>query len=103
MLQRLRFTALRAAGPIAAAAGAAAIATATTGATLSQPRESFDWKTAYRSFYYATADAPDDIVLDPKTTAVLVIDIQNTYLEPKDTPEEDARWQPFFTAECCVT
>ena len=26
----------------------------------------------------------------------LVIDIQNTYLEPKDTPEETARWQPFY-------
>ena len=27
------------------------------------------WKTAYRSFYYATADEPDDIELDPKHTA----------------------------------
>ena len=54
------------------------------------------WKTAYRSFYYETADPPDDITLDPQTTAVLVIDIQNTYVEPKDTPEENARWQPFF-------
>ena len=41
------------------------------------------WKTAYRSFYYETADPPDDITLDPQTTAVLVIDIQNTYVEPK--------------------
>ncbi|MEM7226121.1 MAG: isochorismatase family cysteine hydrolase [Pseudomonadota bacterium] len=54
------------------------------------------WKTAYRSFYYATAEEPDDIHLDPETTALLVIDIQNTYLEDKDTPEETARWQPFF-------
>ena len=54
------------------------------------------WKTAYRSFYYETADPPDDITLDPQTTAVLVIDIQNTYVEPKDTQEENARWQPFF-------
>jgi len=54
------------------------------------------WKTAYRSFYYATAEEPDDIVLDPETTALLVIDIQTTYLEEKDTPEETARWQPFF-------
>ncbi|MEM6488848.1 MAG: isochorismatase family cysteine hydrolase [Pseudomonadota bacterium] len=54
------------------------------------------WKTAHRSFYYATAEAPDDIALDPATTAVLVIDIQNTYLEPKDTAEETARWQPFY-------
>jgi nicotinamidase-related amidase len=54
------------------------------------------WKTAYRSFYYANAEEPDDIWLDPKTTALLVIDIQNTYLEDKDTPEETARWQPFY-------
>ncbi|MBK1635402.1 cysteine hydrolase family protein [Rhodovulum adriaticum] len=54
------------------------------------------WKTAYRSFYYETAPEPDDIVLPPAETALLVIDIQNTYLEPKDTPEENTRWQPFF-------
>ena len=54
------------------------------------------WKTAYRSFYYANAEEPDDIWLDPTTTALLVIDIQNTYLEDKDTPEETARWQPFY-------
>lgn len=55
-----------------------------------------DWKTAFRSFYYATAEEPDDINLDRDRTALLVIDIQNTYLEPKDTPEENRRWQPFF-------
>jgi len=54
------------------------------------------WKTAHRSFYYANAEEPDDIVLDPETTALLVIDIQNTYLDPKNTPEETARWQPFY-------
>ncbi len=54
------------------------------------------WKTAYRSFYYATAEDPDDIVLDPTKTALMVIDVQNIYLEPKDTPEETARWQPFY-------
>lgn len=55
-----------------------------------------DWKTAFRSFYYATAEEPEDIALDRDRTAVLIIDIQNTYLEPKDTPEENRRWQPFF-------
>ena len=55
-----------------------------------------NWKTAYRSFYYANAEEPADIRLDPATTALLVIDVQNTYLEPKDTPEETARWQPFY-------
>ncbi|MEI4263312.1 cysteine hydrolase family protein [Roseovarius sp. D0-M9] len=54
------------------------------------------WKTAYRSFYYETADAPEDIVLDPGRTALLMIDVQKTYLEDKDTPEETARWQPFY-------
>ncbi len=54
------------------------------------------WKTAYRSFYYANAEEPDDIHLDPKTTALLVIDVQSTYLEDKDTPQETARWQPFY-------
>ncbi|MFG1420772.1 cysteine hydrolase family protein [Roseixanthobacter liquoris] len=39
------------------------------------------WKQRNRSLYYATAPAPDDPVLDPATTALLVIDVQNTYLE----------------------
>jgi nicotinamidase-related amidase len=55
-----------------------------------------DWKTAFRSFYYETAEEPDDIVLSRKRTAVLVIDIQNTYLEPKDSDAETRRWQPFY-------
>ena len=54
------------------------------------------WKTRYRSFYYTNAEAPDDIILDPEKTALLVIDIQNTYLEAKLDRVDDARWQPFF-------
>lgn len=54
------------------------------------------WKTAYRSFYYANAEEPDDIRLDPASTALLVIDIQKTYIADKDTLEETKRWQPFF-------
>jgi nicotinamidase-related amidase len=54
------------------------------------------WTTAYRSFYYANAEEPADIRLDPDTTALLVIDIQNTYLEDKTTPEDTKRWQPFY-------
>ena len=42
------------------------------------------------------APEPEDIVLLPAATALLVIDIQNTYLEPKPDPADDARWQPFF-------
>ena len=54
-----------------------------------------DWKTAYRSFYYETADLPEDIVLPPAKTALLVIDIQNTYLEIDTDPGEAERWAPF--------
>ncbi|MYM56325.1 cysteine hydrolase family protein [Thalassovita mangrovi] len=54
------------------------------------------WKTAFRSFYYETADEPDDIELPPAETALLVIDIQNTYIEPKDDPVEAKRWAPFL-------
>ena len=51
-------------------------------------RNGSDWKTAYRSFYYANAEEPDDIKLDPSKTALLVIDIQNTYMLPKESGEE---------------
>lgn len=54
------------------------------------------WKTAFRSFYYETAPEPEDIVLPPVETALLVIDIQNTYLEEHKDPAEAARWAPFF-------
>ncbi len=54
------------------------------------------WKTAFRSFYYETAEEPDDIELPPAETALLVIDIQNTYIEPKDDLVEAKRWAPFF-------
>ena len=55
-----------------------------------------NWKTAYRSFYYASAEEPDDIILADQHTAHLVIDVQNTYLE-KDDPQEAERWEPFIT------
>lgn len=55
-----------------------------------------NWKHAYRSFYYEKADPPDDIVLRADDTAVLVVDIQNTYLEVPDDADEAARWAPFF-------
>jgi len=54
-----------------------------------------DWKHAYRSFYYETAEPPQDIRLDPRTTALLVIDIQNTYMEVDPDPLEAGRWAPF--------
>ena len=54
-----------------------------------------DWKNAYRSFYYETAEMPEDIRLDAGKTALLVIDIQNTYMEVDADPIEAGRWAPF--------
>ena len=55
-----------------------------------------DWKNAFRSFYYETAEPPENPELKPSETALLVIDIQNTYLEVPEDPEEAARWTPFL-------
>ena len=54
------------------------------------------WKNEFRSFYYENAPEPDDIVINQGSSALLVIDIQNTYLEPDDDPNEAARWVPFY-------
>jgi biuret amidohydrolase len=60
------------------------------------------WKQAYRSLYYEGAPDPADPVLVPGKTALLVIDVQNTYLERPDpstlSVAELARynaWTPF--------
>jgi nicotinamidase-related amidase len=60
------------------------------------------WKTRNRSFYYEGAPEPDDLALKPTETALLVIDVQNTYVERPDRaglpPVEQARydrWTPF--------
>ncbi|MFT3671904.1 cysteine hydrolase family protein [Aestuariivirga sp.] len=60
------------------------------------------WKTDFRSLYYLGAPEPEDPVIIPKETALLVIDIQNTYLERPErsslSPEEQVRfdlWTPF--------
>jgi len=55
-----------------------------------------NWKTSFRSFYYENAEQPDDIHLSSADTALLVIDIQNTYMQPDEDPLEAARWQPFY-------
>jgi nicotinamidase-related amidase len=54
------------------------------------------WKTGFRSFYYANAEPPNDICLEPDKTALLVIDIQNTYLEVPNDAVEASRWAPFL-------
>jgi biuret amidohydrolase len=55
-----------------------------------------NWKTAYRSFYYEGAPEPADIKIEPSETALLVIDIQNTYLQTPEDPVQAERWQPFL-------
>lgn len=55
-----------------------------------------NWKTDFRSFYYQGAPEPADIHLAPSDAALLVIDIQNTYLNPPDDPTEAQRWRPFL-------
>jgi nicotinamidase-related amidase len=61
-----------------------------------------NWKTSYRSLYYEGAPEPDDPVIVPNEAALLVIDVQNTYLERPDratlSAEEQRRfdlWTPF--------
>jgi nicotinamidase-related amidase len=54
-----------------------------------------NWKQAYRSFYYEAAPEPEDPDLHFEKTALLTIDIQNTYLKPADDPLERERWDPF--------
>src|SRR6185369_15802826 len=60
------------------------------------------WKTRHRSFYYEGAPEPDDLDLKPGETALLVIDVQNTYVERPDratlSPAEQVqydKWTPF--------
>lgn len=59
------------------------------------------WKDRYRSFYYQNADIPD-LDVDKAHTALLVIDIQNTYMEQPDPSGLNAQelaeyyaWEPF--------
>ena len=54
-----------------------------------------NWKNDYRSFYYEDAPEPADLLLPADETAMLSIDVQNTYMTPSDNPVERARWAPF--------
>jgi nicotinamidase-related amidase len=61
-----------------------------------------NWKTDYRSLYYATMPEPADLALPRRETALLVIDIQNAYLDRPDRatlPPREQRhhddWTPF--------
>ena len=60
------------------------------------------WKTKYRSLYYDGAPEPADPIIASERTALLVIDVQNTYLARPDretlpAPERDRydAWTPF--------
>ncbi|MBI2255570.1 MAG: cysteine hydrolase family protein [Proteobacteria bacterium] len=60
------------------------------------------WKTRNRSFYYQGAPEPGDLAFKPAETALLVIDVQNTYLTRPDRASLDAAdqanydaWTPF--------
>lgn len=55
-----------------------------------------NWKTNYRSFYYENASEPSDLSLPIYETALLSIDVQNTYMTPSDDPVERVRWAPFY-------
>jgi nicotinamidase-related amidase len=61
-----------------------------------------NWKTDFRSIYYDGAPEPDDLALDRLETALLVIDVQNVYLDRPDrgtlSKENQRRydaWTPF--------
>lgn len=56
------------------------------------------WKTAYRSIYYDGAPEPNDMELKPEETALLVIDIQNTYLTRPNRADLNAEEQRRFDA-----
>ena len=51
------------------------------------------WKNEYRSFYYENAPEPDDIVINKGSSALLVIDIQNTYLDDDNLYESTIQSQ----------
>ncbi len=53
------------------------------------------WKKKYRSFYYQNAPQPADMVLHCDKTALLVVDVQNTYMTPANDPTDRDRWRPF--------
>jgi len=55
-----------------------------------------NWKKNYRSFYYKYTNDPEDIKLVANETAHLVIDVQKTYLQPKNNKKENKEWEPFF-------
>jgi nicotinamidase-related amidase len=69
-----------------------------------EPTKPRSWKRAYRSLYYQEAPEPDDPKLEQGKLALLVIDVQNTYLSRPDPLTLDATaraaydaWTPFHS------
>ena len=60
--------------------------------------QSSSWKTAWRSFYYQDAPEPDDPKLERGRTALLVIDVQNAYLQRPDPASLDEAGRRAFDA-----
>ena len=64
------------------------------------------WKTAYRSIYYDGAPEPADPNLAKESTALLIIDVQNTYFTRPETAslsaDERRRYDAWntFTSAC---
>jgi nicotinamidase-related amidase len=56
------------------------------------------WKTSYRSIYYQQAPEPDDPVLQPGKIALLVIDVQNVYLQRPDRDTLDVADRAYYDA-----
>jgi nicotinamidase-related amidase len=56
------------------------------------------WKTAHRSLYYADAPEPADPVLERGKVALLVIDVQNVYLQRPDPAQLSAEARATFDA-----
>lgn len=57
-----------------------------------------NWKTSYRSLYYDGSPEPSDPVLAKGRTALLVIDVQNTYLVRPDPSTLDLSAKACFDA-----
>lgn len=65
-------------------------------------RARMSWKTRHRSFYTEGFPEPEDPDLVPRRTALLVVDVQNVYLDAPDPAGLDAdalaqhrAWSPF--------
>jgi nicotinamidase-related amidase len=64
---------------------------------MTTPRQT-SWKTGFRSLYYQQAPEPDDPTLEFGKLALLVIDVQNSYLARPDPATLDAAGRAAYSA-----